>query len=58
MKDFVIGIKAIISFMSFLMTAIGAVGYLVYDHHYLFAVTTVIVCVFAFRPMYKAIKIK
>lgn len=33
------------------LCGIGATGYLIYDHHYLFAIAEVVAFCFAFKPM-------
>jgi hypothetical protein len=38
------------------LCGIGSIGYLIYDHHYLFAIATLVVVIFAAPTMYREIQ--
>lgn len=50
------GFSGIATLAALLLTAIGGVGYLIYDKHDLFAVALVVVLCFAFKPMWNYIQ--
>lgn len=50
------GFSGMATFAALVLTAIGGVGYLTYDKHYLFAVALVAVVCFAFKPMWNYIQ--
>lgn len=45
------GVSGIMVLMLSAMAAIGGVGYLINDGHYVFAAAVVLVCVFAYKPI-------
>ena len=53
MKRFLNAVSGIAVLAAFLLCAIGATGYLIYDHHLLFAIAELAVSAFAAQPMYK-----
>lgn len=50
------GFSGMATFAALVLTAIGGVGYLTYDEHYLFAVALIAVVCFAFKPMWNYIQ--
>lgn len=50
------GFSGMATFAALVLTAIGGVGYLIYDRHILFAVALVAVVCFAFKPMWNYIQ--
>ena len=56
MKDTIFKILCVFGLMAFAMNVIGSTGYLIYFKQYVFAVTNLAVCGFAFpfvRKMFK-----
>ena len=50
------GFSGLATLASLVLSAIGGVGYLLNDKHYLFAVAVVAVVAFAFKPMWQYIQ--
>lgn len=50
------GFSGMATFAAMVLTAIGGVGYLIYDRHILFAVALVVVWAFAFKPMWQYVQ--
>lgn len=45
------GLSGLMVFMLSVMAAVGGVGYLISDGHYIFALAVALVCVFAYKPI-------
>jgi hypothetical protein len=56
LKTFWRGLSGLATFAALVLTAIGGVGYLIYDRHILFAVALIAVVAFAFKPMWQYIQ--
>lgn len=50
------GLSGLATLAALVLAAIGGVGYLLNDKHYLFAVAVVAVVAFAFKPMWQYIQ--
>lgn len=50
------GFSGMATLAALVTTAIGGIGCLIYDDHYLFAVALVVVLCFAFKPMWNYIQ--
>ena len=56
LKTFWRGLSGLATFAALVLAAIGGVGYLINDKHYLFAVAVVAVVAFAFKPMWQYVQ--
>lgn len=56
LKTFWRGFSGIATLAALVTTAIGGIGYLIFDGHYLFAVSLVVVLGFAIKPMWNYIQ--
>lgn len=50
------GVSGLTTLAALVLAAIGGVGYLINDKHYLFAVAVIAVVCFAFKPMWQYIQ--
>lgn len=50
-KSFWVGMFGMVIGFLFIMCAIGSVGYLIADGHYIFAVATLVTVIFAAKPV-------
>lgn len=56
MKEFFGKIFGMAILAALVLCGIGSIGYLIYDHHYLFAIATLVVVIFAAPSMYREIQ--
>ena len=56
LKTFCRGLSGLGTVAALVLTAVGGVGFLAYEKHYLFAVALIDVLAFAFKPMWRYIQ--
>lgn len=56
MKGFLNALAGLGTLAALILCAIGGIGYLINDGHYLFAIATLVVVIFAAQPMYRFIQ--
>jgi hypothetical protein len=56
MKSFGNALVGLAILAALVLCGIGSIGYLIYDHHYLFAIATLVVVIFAAPTMYREIQ--